>query len=81
MLAEKKTNKNSLLIKKKPINDKMTINIGIMTSPILFSLICAEFDLSSKKGKVEPKCVSAKSKMVITTSSVSRLGNRYKTKA
>tara|TARA_B110000027_G_C15930046_1_gene216491 strand:+ start:333 stop:548 length:216 start_codon:yes stop_codon:yes gene_type:complete len=71
MLAEKKTNKNSLLIKKKPINDKMTINIGIMTSPILFSLICVEFDLSSKKGKVEPKCVSAKSKMVITTSSVS----------
>ena len=81
IFAAKNNNINSLLIKKKPTNDKIIITIGITIKPILFFLIYGEFALSSRKGHVAPKWVSAKSKMVNIINPVSKLGNWYRIKA
>ena len=63
----------------KPKKHEIVTNIGICIKETLFLIICGKLTLLKKKGQVAPKCVSARSKIVMKTNCVSKLGKVYNT--
>ena len=80
IFAPKKTKKKVFLKKINPNKYKIKITKGIIIKLIFFSFIYSKLTLSTKKGHVAPKWVSASSKIVIMINCVSNSGKEYKKK-
>ena len=64
-----------------PNRQKIKITKGKIIKLIFLSFMYPKLTLSTKKGQVAPKCVSANNKIVNMINCVSKLGKKYKKKA